>query len=219
MLKKMTAFLLTVFLCAAFLPTVSALEKKDEWKDRQADFGSIKKIKVDVEWLEPAQVDEIGSRRLNDLVDDAFIKGIVEQKKDVRFTVGDIAPAIGDGEFDAFLKLKVLSLGQSKVLVPGQWKTEIIYVDEPVLLSRTDGNGNTTTETQYVRKPRNVKKFVPEHIEMISNAGMEFSLTDAKTQKKIWILLDSREAGAEKEPIGMAERILKRTVEQFLKLK
>lgn len=236
MLRKISIFVMTVFLCAVFVPVVFALETKEEWNDKSADFKQIKRIKIEMTLADRVKDDEIGLRRLKDLVDSVFVKGITSQKREMRFEVGDFTPAtappgnvakdsvagtdaaIDDPGYDAVLNLKILSLGYSRALVPGEWKTETTYVSQPVVIPKVE-NGRTTYETEYVSTPIVTRKFVPEHYIKISNAGLEFTLIDAKTQKKIWILLDSRENDEMKEPIGMAERILKRTADQFLKLK
>jgi hypothetical protein len=120
---------------------------------------------------------------------------------------------------DAIMKIEIKQWGHTQVYVPERTDTYIEYVTTYVSAPVLDQNGKILYyETQPVRVPVERARVIPAHYEKVVHAGAEFSVTSAKTQQKIWILLDLRDANMFKTPYDMTERIFKRGLDQFREL-
>lgn len=212
----------------------TAEERKDEWVDKTQDFRQIKTVMVEYSLREDIKLSETERQNLSDRFEAVFFKE--NKKAKVRYISRQQAEqaveklsglnlkelkANGDPQYDAViqthlpavadavLKITIIDQRYSVRHVPASVTTytdyEYIYVQEPY----TNSWGQTYYVPRTVAVPVTKTRVSPAYDMQVAHAGAEFILSDLKSRRDVWKMLDIREAGF-KHPVDMTERIFKR---------
>jgi hypothetical protein len=112
---------------------------------------------------------------------------------------------------DAVLKVEIRQFGYTKMFVPAHEEIYTDYETTYITDTKYDSQGNQYTETHKIETPVERTRYVADHYITYAHAGAVFSLFNAKNQL-VWQLTDLRDAGDDKVPIEMEERIFDRSL-------
>lgn len=226
------------------LSVCQAEERKDEWKKPDFDFRSIRTILINTSIDPKAELDEFSIRRLETFYEQEFFQDERWGKSNFRFITTDqlteqisnitgvnlqqlevedptgykakldsLTPSL----VDAILQIKVTSFGYDQRFVPESSRTYKEQEEQEVEVDFRDSTGKLVKKKVKVKQPVQRTVITPAHYDTYANAGLNFMLIDAKTNKTLWMLLDVREAKG-KDPMGMTGRIIVRAAQRLAKL-
>ena len=217
----------------------SAQERKDEWRENNFSFASLKTVTYTVVLDKDVRFEELDRKKFNDMLtrnlaaEKPLGVNFLSQEELLQRLAKDAElqylkenepenyPKVMQDKIDkaasAQMEILVRQWGYQKVFVPEKTETYTDYQNTPVSVIETDSNGNSRTVTNWVQVPVTLTRIVPAHYEEIAQAGLEVSLKQAG--QKVWIFLDLRDAPSTKAPIDMTERIVKRCLERLTELR
>lgn len=237
--------LTTLFLLLASTAVVHAEERKDEWKQRDYPFNTIKLVLLQVEFGEKAKTDELKQRILTDKVAAAFSTNLRFAQAELSFLSQDelikrmtavngedyAALAINDpAKYAQSIKEGAAFYCQGILKVHiGQYYDTVRHIPEHIETYETTkqvhinkvvtaSNGSQVTVDEWVSVPVTEARVVPARDETTVYTSVEITLSDAKTGQPIWKMIDSRDA-LDKDKDGMIERTLQRAAEKVEALK
>ena len=240
--KINNVILMLLFILFALTNITYADERKDEWQNKEYNKENIQRILIKpvtiadgikLEYFDEVRIREyceqiknnkkinkIGVKFLseNDLL--SKLSGVVnEDLKEVAKSNPQRYQRIMDMHADKFidqiLEYNLISYGTEQVYVPEQWHEEIEYVETVVTTKKTDNKNNIREEKTVVQIPVKRLKVIPEHYRNIANNGFKTLLTDYKTKKNNWMILNMRESEY-KGLLPMSERICERIEGKFV---
>lgn len=219
----------------------SAEERKDEWKQAGYAFESMKLVYVEIEFAENVQADDLKRRILIDKVGDTFSRNLnfaqaglsffsqEELVKRLSATSGEDVAALAQSDpvrYDkvvkdgaAFYCQGILEVRFSKYQdtvrhIPERIETYQTTKQVHINKTVTASNGQNVKVDEWVSVPVTEARVIPAHDEITAHTAVEVTLIDAKTNKPVWKMVDSRDA-VEKDKDGMINRILKRASERL----
>lgn len=237
--------LLFVWLLFLSISNCQAEERKDEWKNPNFNFRSIKTILVITSTDPKTQFDEFGIRKLEGFYSNVFFQNekrwvksnfqfiTLNQLKDrISKATGENMRQLEIGNqvqykseidrftpiiADAILNIKVTSFGYDQRFVPESSYTYTEQVETEMDFDFQDSQGKWVHGKKKITIPVERTRITPAHYNTYANAGMNYTLIDTKTNEPIWMLLDIREAYG-KDPIDMTERIINRSADCLLEI-
>lgn len=239
--------ILILFACLLFLamPNCQADERKDEWKNPDFNFGSIRTVLLNTSKEPNVQLDQFDVRKLENIYSEVFLQNEKRwNKSNLRFITLNqlkdrISKATGENMrqleiedkvryqaqmdsftpiiVDAILNIKVTAFGYDKRFVPESSYTRTEQIEKEIDTEYQDSKGNWVRGKKKIKEPVLKLIVTPAHYDTYGNAGMDCTLVDIKTNEAIWMLRDVREASG-KEPIAMTERIVNRAADCILKI-
>lgn len=244
--KRSVLIMLTaLFLLLASTAAANAEERKDEWKQRDYPFNTIKLVLLQVEFGEKVQLDDLKQRILKDKVADAFSTNLRFAQAELSFLSQDeltkkltavngedyaamsnsdpakYAQAIKDGAAfycQGVLKVRIVQYYDTIRHIPEHIETYETTKQAHINKVVTASNGSQVTINEWVSVPVTEARVVPARDESTMYTSVEFTLLDAKTGQPIWKMIDSRDA-LEKDKDGMVTRTLQRAAEKVEALK
>lgn len=237
--------LLLLFVMWLLPAMVSAEERKDEWKQDGYAFDSMKLLYVEIEFGENVQADDLKRRILNDKVNAVFSRNLDFAKAGLSFfseeelvkrlssTTGEDVDALAQSDPERYAKVvKDGAAFYCQGILTVHFKRyqdtvrriperiETYQTEKKVHISKTvtDSSGKNVVMDEWVSVPVTETRVIPEHDEVTMHTAVELTLTDTKSGKPVWKMIDSRDAvGKDKD--GMIDRILKRAADRLEKAK
>ncbi len=236
-----------LFACLFFFATSScqAEERKDEWKNPNFNFRSIRTILVNTSHEPQAKLDEFNVRKVEALYSNVFFQnGSRGGKNNFLFITPNqlkdrVSKALGEDIrkievedpvrykeemerftsiiVDAVLNIKVTAFGYDQRFVEESVYTYTEQVETEVDMDWQNSAGQWVHGKRKIRQPVERTRVTPAHYDTYGNAGMDYILLDVKSKESIWMLRDVREAH-DKDPISMTERIMNRALDNLLKI-
>lgn len=244
--KRSTLILLTtLFLLLAVTAVASAEERKDEWRQKDYPFNTIKLVVLQVEFGEKVQMDDLKQRIISDKVASAFSTNLRFAQAELSFLKQDelvkrltavsgedyaalavsdpakYAQAIKEGAAfycQGILKVRIGQYYDTVRHIPEHIETYETTKQVHINKVVTASNGSQVTVDEWVSVPVTEARIVPARDETTVYTSVECTLFDAKTGQPIWKMVDSRDA-LEKDKDGMIERTLQRAAEKVEALK
>lgn len=233
-MRKIILCLLALLVMAS---TALAAERKEEWRDKSTDFKQIKTIVIKTKLDKQIVPEDIDQQKLNELLaPDSWREALPNlrwlNEEQLAVQLAALPAPEGDAAtddsaqmrqrlaqvVDAELSIEVRQWGYSKEWVPDSWESYTEYRSTPITVTDYDEKGNARSRVQWVQVPVEKTRLVPAHYTQFAHAGLVFTLTNAKTGAKSWMLLDLRDASGTKVPLEMTERIVKRAIDRFATL-
>ena len=235
---------LLAFLLFFSMSICQAEERKDEWKQPDFNFRSIRTILVNTSIDSQTKLDEFSTRRLETFYAQEFFQDERWVQTTFRFITSNqlkeqISKITGanmqqleiedqaryKSEMDSFtpsivdaiLHIKVTAFGYDQRFVPKSIRTYTEQVEKEVVVDVRDSRGKWVKKRVKVKEPVQRTVITPAHYDTYGNAGLTYMLVDAKTNETVWMLLDIREARG-KDPMAMTGRIITRAAEHLSKL-
>ena len=236
--------LLLAFLLFFSISVCQAEERKDEWKQPDFNFRSIRTILVNPSIDPRIKLDEFSIRRLETFYEQEFFQDERWVQTNFRFITSNqlkeqISKITGANMqqlemedqaryksemdnftpsiVDAILHIKVTAFGYDQRFVPKSIRTYTEQVEKVVVVDVRDSRGKWVKKRVKVKEPVRRTVITPAHYDTYGNAGLTYMLADAKTNETVWMLLDIREAKS-KDPMAMTGRIITRAAEHLSKL-
>ncbi len=225
--------------------TMSAQERKDEWKQSGYAFASMKSVLVQTSFAKDVQADDLKQRILKDKVQANFSRNLKFAQAGLSFLTeeelvqslskisGEDVAALAQSDPQQYDKLiregaEVYCQGILQVrfsiykdtvrTIPEHMET--YETTRRVYFNKvvTASNGSKVTVSEWVDVPVTETKVVPAYDQITAHTAVELTLLDAKSHQPVWKMVDSRDA-VEKEKDGMIERILKRASDRLKDVK
>ena len=236
--------LLLAFLLFFSISVCQAEERKDEWKQPDFNFRSIRTILVNPSIDPRIKLDEFSIRRLETFYEQEFFQDERWVQTNFRFITSNqlkeqISKITGANMqqlemedqaryksemdnftpsiVDAILHIKVTAFGYDQRFVPKSIRTYTEQVEKEVVVDVRDSRGKWVKKRVKVKEPVRRTVITPAHYDTYGNAGLTYMLADAETNETVWMLLDIREAKS-KDPMAMTGRIITRAAEHLSKL-
>ncbi|MBP2633239.1 MAG: hypothetical protein H6Q70_3867 [Firmicutes bacterium] len=234
---------LILFFVIWLLPAiVSAEERKDEWKQDGYAFEPMKLVYVESEFAENVQADDLKRRILIDKVGNTFSRNLKfaqaglsflgqdELVKRLSSTSGEDVAGVALSDPERYAKivkegaafycqgiLEVRFKHYENTVRHIPERIEPYQTDKQVHINKTvtASNGQNVTVDEWVSVPVMEARVIPEHDEITEHTAVELTLTDTKTGKSVWKMVDSRDA-VDKDKDGMIDRILKRASDRLV---
>ena len=237
--------LTTLFLLLAVTAVANAEERKDEWKQKDYSFNTIKLVLLQVEFGEKVQMDDLKQRIITDKITSAFSTSLRFAQAELSFLGQDelikkltavsgedyaalavsdpakYAQAIKEGAAfycQGILKVRIGQYYDTVRHIPEHIETYETTKQVHINKVVTASNGSQVTVDEWVSVPVTEARIVPARDETTVYTSVECTLFDAKTGQPIWKMVDSRDA-LEKDKDGMIERTLQRAAEKVEALK
>lgn len=226
------------------IPSVYAEERKDEWWDKAYNFKQLRTILLVTNISEDVRLDASDQRKLHALFDTEILRNSKDKSRVRIITSEQLEASIANvtGEdlqtlrlndpakykeimqtytaiyVDGTFKVDVSELGYTRVWIPEKVETYTENQEVTVTTELRDANGRVTgTSTSKVTIPVEKVRVIPAHYLYTGHAGATFTIAEEKKQQPIWTIVDIREA-YDKDPFGMMQRILKRTMDKWNEL-
>jgi len=221
--------------------TMSAEERKDEWKQPGYNFAVMKLVLVQTRFAEGVQADELKRRILNDKVQQVFSQNLKFAQAGLGFlseeelvqrlskTSGEDVASLAQSDSQRYEKLLqegaaiycqgILQVRFSVYKDTARYipeRLETYQTTEQVSLKKvvTGADGKKTTVKEWVDVPVTETRIVPAHDIITAHTAIELTLLDAKSNATVWKMVDSRDA-VDKGKDGMVDRSLKRAAERL----
>lgn len=246
-MKSRKQFFLAVMLLIIWLvpATISAQERKDEWKKQGYAFASMKSVLVQTGFAEDVQADELKRLILGDKVRENFSTSLNFAQAGLSFfseeelvqrlsrTSGEDVAALAQSDPQRYEKLiqegrglycqgilqvRFSAYGDSIRHIPEHMVN--YQTTKQVFINKevTASDGSKVTIKEWVDVPVTETKVEQAYDEITSHTAVELTLLDAKSNQPVWKMIDSRDAvGKEKD--GMVDRILKRAADRLKDVK